>query len=276
MWQRILASSTGLTVAAVSVKKVFAKSDDYQLDRVVCIGKIGYSSFDLIFEARHGARTPLGITRNDFTPLGKVEWEGESLFKIPHGIENTKIHLITDNEKLKSQDFSPEAKYGEHLGGGGPIRVLCGNVKGGQLTSAGFSQSYELGKFLRQKYGIENLEDVYCRSTGKSTVVVAQETGSFEISGFQRTIETMQGIVTGILPNQTVDVEVASNQNEILIFQSEILKTYPGIAAIRKVLHDAVGEDETNRHLASLANVDFVPKVKLNLKREILSTIGGS
>ena len=103
-------------------------------------------------------------------------------------------------------------------------------------------------------------------------LVVAQETRSFEISGFQRTIETMQGIVTGIMPNQTVDVEVASNQNEILIFQSEILKAYPGIAAIRKVLHDAVGEDETNRHLASLANVDFVPKVKLNLKRETLST----
>ena len=72
----------------------------------------------------------------------------------------------------------------------------------------------------------------------------------------------MQGIITGIQPNQSVHVEVASNQDEILIFQSETLKTYPEINTIRKVLHDAVGEDKTNRHLADLANIEYIPKVK--------------
>lgn len=180
----------------------------------------------------------MGLTRNDQTPLGFVEYNGNELFKVPHGIGNTHINLITNNEQLKSQDFSPDAKHGAGLDkSGGPVRLLPGNVKGGQLTRVGFEQAFELGQYLRNKYNIANLNEVNCRSTA-----------------FQRTIETMQGIVTGIQPNQAVDIAVPDNIDEIVIFQRELLEKYPQIGAVRKRLHDAVGTDPINLELARMAS----------------------
>jgi len=99
MWKKALVSSTGAVVALRLYHSSQAKSNELELKRVVCI-------------ARHGARTALGLTRNDETPLGYVEYNGEELFKVPHGIEKTRINLMTNNEQLKSQDFSSHAKWG--------------------------------------------------------------------------------------------------------------------------------------------------------------------
>jgi len=226
MWKKALVSSTGAVVALRLYHSSQAKSNELELKRVVCI-------------ARHGARTALGLTRNDETPLGYVEYNGEELFKVPHGIEKTRINLMTNNEQLKSQDFSSHAKYGAGLvsSGGAPVRLLPGNVKGGQLTRVGFEQAFELGQYLRDKYNIHDMSQVNCRSTA-----------------FQRTIETMQGIVTGIQPNQTVDVAVPDNIDEIVIFQRELLEKYPQISKVRKRLHDAVGTDRVNLELAEMAS----------------------
>ena len=92
------------------------------------------------------------MTRNDNTPLGYLDYNGAELFAIPNGIENTKINLLTNNEKLLSQDFSPNGKYGVEIAKGGPIRILPGNVKGGQLTKVGFEQAYELGQGLPRPF----------------------------------------------------------------------------------------------------------------------------
>ena len=77
-----------------------------------------------------------------------MEYNGAELFEIPYGIQNTKINLLSNNEKLKSQDFSPNGKYGVEIANGGPMRLLPGNVKGGQLTRVGFEQAYDLGQGL--------------------------------------------------------------------------------------------------------------------------------
>ena len=188
-----------------------------------------------------------------------MEYNGAELFEIPYGIQNTKINLLSNNEKLKSQDFSPNGKYGVEIANGGPMRLLPGNVKGGQLTRVGFEQAYHLGQglfcwfllsnwpkqtrksgtFLREKYDIKDLNEVYCRSTA-----------------FQRTIETMQGIITGIKPNQSVDIDIADNDQEILIFQREVLDQNLEIKKIRQILHDAVAEDPVNLELVKSSNIE--------------------
>ena len=61
----------------------------------------------------------------------------------------------------------------------------------------------------------------------------------------------MQGIITGIKPNQSVDIEIADNDQEILIFQREVLEQNPEIKKIRQILHDAVAEDPVNLELKS-------------------------
>ena len=66
----------------------------------------------------------------------------------------------------------------------------------------------------------------------------------------------MQGIVTGIQANQSVDIEVADNDQEILIFQREVLEQNPEIKKIRLLLHDAVSEDPINLELARSSNVE--------------------
>ena len=74
----------------------------------------------------------------------------------------------------------------------------------------------------------------------------------------------MQGIITGIKPNQSADIEIADNDQEILIFQREVLEQNPEIKKIRQILHDAVAEDPVNLELVKSSNIE----VKLKSRAE--------
>ena len=74
-----------------------------------------------------------------------------------------------------------------------------GSIQNGQLTRVGFEQAVELGRYLAKTYQIENLADIYCRSTATA-----------------RTVETTRGIATGICENQIVTIDVDDTLDEFL------------------------------------------------------------
>ena len=71
----------------------------------------------VVILARHGARTPL----HDFPEmLGEVVWDPEKLFEVPHGIENVKTNILSDQEikiSSKTLDGSALTTYGHILPG---------------------------------------------------------------------------------------------------------------------------------------------------------------
>ena len=71
----------------------------------------------VVILARHGARTPL----HDFPEmLGEAVWDPEKLFEVPHGIQNVKTNILSDEEikiSSKTLDGSALTTYGHFLPG---------------------------------------------------------------------------------------------------------------------------------------------------------------
>ena len=100
---------------------------------------------------------------------------------IPENVLKTKLSLRGDTVDLLTKTNSD------------------GSIQNGQLTRVGFEQAVELGRYLAKTYQIDNVDDIYCRSTATA-----------------RTVETMRGIATGICENQTVTIDVDDKLDEFL------------------------------------------------------------
>ena len=79
-----------------------------------------------------------------------------------------------------------------------------GAVLNGQLTQVGFDQAIALGEYLKQKYEIK-VDDIYCRSTAVA-----------------RTVETMQGIITGIDPTAVIDIDINNEHDGTMTMSGDV------------------------------------------------------
>ena len=103
-------------------------------------------------------------------------------------------------------------------------QLLPVGAKTGELTFGGFRQGFALGKYLREKYIIEDSNDIFTRSTGAN-----------------RTVETARSILAGILEDRPTEmnIEISSRDQEFMTMTKEKLEKYPQIAAVEKFLKAA-------------------------------------
>ena len=125
-------------------------------------------------------------------------------------------------------------------------QLLPGGAKTGELTFGGFRQGFALGKYLREKYIIEDSNDIFTRSTGAN-----------------RTVETARSILAGILEDRPTEmnIEISSRDQEFMTMTKEKLEKYPQIAAVEKFLKAASVLNQRQSELAQnamkLANVSW-------------------
>ena len=93
-------------------------------------------------------------------------------------------------------------------------QLLPGGAKTGELTFAGFRQGFALGKYLREKYELEDPSEIFTRSTAAN-----------------RTVETARSILAGILEDRPTEmkIDIAAPEQEFMIVKSEKLEKYPNI-----------------------------------------------
>lgn len=152
---------------------------------------------------RHGARTPLTNRHEFWTPQKWTDCSGP----IPYGPQSKIL--------LQDKTGQPSAPHPHNLKQ--MQRRLEGNCFQGQLTNIGHQQAYDLGSELRRKYidKVKLLDPHFLKEE-----VEARTTN------FQRTINTLQGVLSGIypnLPNSNIIVPVLTSgeTDEILYADSK-------------------------------------------------------
>ena len=125
-------------------------------------------------------------------------------------------------------------------------QLLPGGAKTGELTFGGFRQGFALGKYLREKYDLDDPSQIYTRSTGAN-----------------RTVETARSILAGILEDRPTEmnIEIFSREQEYMTMTKEKLEKYPNIQAVDKFLKAASVLNQALRKFAldamKLANVSW-------------------
>lgn len=97
--------------------------------------------------ARHGARSPFHIVPF----LGEETWDRE-LFNVPHKVQG--IHYTV--RPLKNEQQPPNYDH--------KTRLPCG-APGGTLTTNGYLGNFNIGKYIKERYGRFESHQVYIRST---------------------------------------------------------------------------------------------------------------
>ena len=156
---------------------------------------------------------------------------------IPIQITGESNFQLTSKTSSASSQHASSVEFGQ---------LLPGGAKTGELTFAGFRQGFSLGKYLREKYDIEDPNDIFTRSTAAN-----------------RTVETARSILAGILEDRPteMEIEIAAPEQEFMIIKSEKLEKYPNIQAIDKYLKAASVLNQTQgklaQHAMKLANVSW-------------------
>ena len=184
------------------------------------------------------------VTREIFTlytlVIFKVVFSTETGGKIkadaiPIQITGESGFQLTSKTSSASSQHASTVEFGQ---------LLPGGAKTGELTFGGFRQGFALGKYLREKYELEDPTEIFTRSTAAN-----------------RTIETARSILAGILEDRPTEmkIEIAAPEQEFMIIKSEKLAKYPNIQAIDKFLKAASVLNQTQSKLAQdamkLANV---------------------
>ena len=146
---------------------------------------------------RHGARTPL-TSRHDFWKDQTWSCCGDA----PYGPQ-PQIHLMN-----KAGEASPPHAHNLKQ----MSRKLEGGCFQGQLTTVGHQQANDLGKMLRHRY-VQDLKFL--------DVSYIEDQVKARTTNFQRTINTLQGVLTGLWPDlplskTTVPILTSGETDEIL------------------------------------------------------------
>ena len=156
---------------------------------------------------------------------------------IPIQITGESGFQLTSKTSSASSQHASSVEFGQ---------LLPGGAKTGELTFAGFRQGFALGKYLREKYELEDPSEIFTQSTAAN-----------------RTVETARSILAGILEDNPTEmkIEIASPEEEFMIIKSEKLAKYPKIQAVDKFLKAASVLNQTQGKLAQdamkLANVSW-------------------
>ena len=169
---------------------------------------------------------------------------------IPIQITGESNFQLTSKTSSASSQHASSVEFRQLLPGGvitPPVgQLLPGGAKTGELTSSGFRQGFALGKYLREKYELEDPSEIFTRSTAAN-----------------RTVETARSILAGILEYRPTEmkIEIAAPEEEFLIMNLEKLGKYPNIQAVDKYLKAASVMNQAQGKLAQdaikLANVSW-------------------
>ena len=158
------------------------------------------------------------------------------LKEVPERVQRQKIQVLSLDGKTKDPESFKETFYRNEprLPGGGIL---------GQLTTKGYDQAFDVGQYLKQRYGPVTSDQVYIRSTN-----------------IYRTIETARGVYCGwrngeVDPTKEIFVE-GDNSNEFMFPNGEM----PYAGKQMKWIWEAPGLNEEIRKL----NEDILATLKVD------------
>lgn len=180
---------------------------------------------------RHGARTPLS---NLYWP--DTKWHNCNLPR--PGSVNISLYDATGAAKppnITDVDSAP---------------VLPGGCRMGRLTNNGYNMAVELGRRLRQRYVQQHqlLPAAYSAAS-----LLAQTTA------FERTVFTLQGVLSGLYPGTAAVVPVACRtpEDEIMIGNNSTCAALPRLTDAFQAQQDATGEESQQKQQVTTQHCCF-------------------